>query len=396
MLTGCREEYIFDFITRLGTVVYDNDPNARKPNAPVQPIKGVTTGRNYLGQLNGSMTVDDIFDMYAAVLLNGFTPDTMLVHPMAWLMWVKDPVLREFAIQAGGGSFFANFTGNPAQLGNKFYNYNGLGLGQGQLGQYTNGQLTGGEVSHPEAGNYQQMNSAPMLPNYLGIPFRILVSPFINFNPETRTTDVLMFNSKNLGALIVQEDPHVKSWEDGQYNMNHMSIEETHGFGILNEGQAIAIAKNVKIRPNEFTMPAPSVFNLSEANNTLDQGSPSFLSLCHPPHPLPLHLSKSCSTPLLAWLFHCSAPWLKSARIFLPRCHPPHLSQGAEITPPRLPKVRKSEYQPARQRGNFRRLDDSDKHRKTGTAARSPSSPTHSSQHTRPRTILRSFHRVGR
>jgi hypothetical protein len=61
-------------------------------------------------------TVDDIFDMYAAVLLNGFVPDTMLVHPMAWLMWVKDPILREFACDdlAGGGSFFANFTGNPA------------------------------------------------------------------------------------------------------------------------------------------------------------------------------------------------------------------------------------------------------------------------------------------
>jgi hypothetical protein len=116
-----------------------------------------------------------------------------------------------------------------------------------------------------------------------------------------------MFNSKNLGALIVQEDPHVKSWEDGQYNMNHMSIEETYGFGILNEGQAIAIAKNVKIRPNEFTMPARSVFNLSEANNTLDQVSPSFLSLCHHPHPLPLHSPKSRSTPLQTWLFHCSA-----------------------------------------------------------------------------------------
>jgi hypothetical protein len=125
---------------------------------------------------------------------------------------------------------------DPAVQGNKFYNYNGLGMGQGQLGQYTNGQLTGGEVSTPESGNYQQMQSAPMLPNYLGIPFRILVSPFINFNPETRTTDVLMFNSKNLGALIVQEDPHVKSWEDGQHNMNNMSIEETYGFGILNGG----------------------------------------------------------------------------------------------------------------------------------------------------------------
>jgi hypothetical protein len=265
--------------------VFDNDPAARLPSALVQPIKGVTTGRNYKGVLNGSMTVDDIFDMYAAVLLNGFTPDTMLVHPMAWLMWVKDPVLREFAIQAGGGSFFANFTGNPAQLGNKFYNYNGLGMGQGQLGQYPNGQLSGGEVSTPESGNYQQMNSAPMLPNYLGIPFRILVSPFINFNPETRTTDVLMFNSKNLGALIVQEDPHVKSWEDGQHNMNNMSIEETYGFGILNEGQAIAIAKNVKIRPNEFTMPARSVFNLSEANNTYIRPGISLFPFPLPPSP---------------------------------------------------------------------------------------------------------------
>ena len=45
-------------------------------------------------------------------------------------------------------------------------------------------------------------------------------------------------------------------------------MEETYGFGILNEGQAIAVAKNVKIRPNEFVMPARSVFNLSEANNT--------------------------------------------------------------------------------------------------------------------------------
>ena len=263
-----KEEYIFDFITRLGTVVFDNNPAARLTSSPAQPIKGVTTGRNYKGVLNGSMTVDDVFDMYAAVLLNGFVPDTMLVHPMAWLMWVKDPVLREFAIQAGGGSFFANFTGNPAVLGNKFYNNGGLGVGQGQTGHYANGQLTGGEVSSPTSGNYQNMTSAPQLPNYLGIPFRILVSPFVHFDPETRTTDILMFNSKNLGALIVDEDPHVKSWEDGQYNIMNMSVEETFGLGILQEGQAVAVAKNVKIRPNEFVMPARTVFNLSEANNT--------------------------------------------------------------------------------------------------------------------------------
>ena len=68
-----------------------------------------------------------------------------------------------------------------------------------------------------------------------------------------------MFNSRNLGALIVAEEPTVKSWEDGQYNIQNMSIEETYGFGILQEGQAVAVAKNVKIRPNEFVVPQPTV-----------------------------------------------------------------------------------------------------------------------------------------
>ena len=73
------------------------------------------------------------------------------------------------------------------------------------------------------------MTSAPVLPNYLGLPFRILVSPFVRFDPENRLTDILMFNSKNLGAIIEAEVPHVKSWEDGQYNILNMSIEESYG-----------------------------------------------------------------------------------------------------------------------------------------------------------------------
>ena len=42
-----------------------------------------------------------------------------------------------------------------------------------------------------------------------------------------------------------------------------MAIEEEYGFGIINEGQAIAVARNVKVRPNEFVMPALGVFNLA-------------------------------------------------------------------------------------------------------------------------------------
>jgi hypothetical protein len=291
-----KEEYIFDFITRLGTIVFDNSTAARLANANPQPIKGITTGRNYKGQFNGSMVVDDIFDMYAQVLMNGFIPDTLLVHPMAWLMWVKDPVMREFAIQAGGGSFFAQWTGNPAVQGNKFYNYGGMGQGTGQTGQYQNGNLVGGQTS-TSAGLPQTQNTSFQLPSYLGLPFKILVSPFVNFNPITRTTDVLMFNSRNLGALIVDEDPHVKSWEDGQYNLTNMSIEETYGFGILNEGQAIAVAKNVKIRPNEFVLPARSVFNLSEANSTFQDANDPSIAVFDPTSPLDVNDVNDANTP---------------------------------------------------------------------------------------------------
>ena len=36
--------------------------------------------------------------MYAQLLMQGFIPDTLLVHPLTWLQFVKDPVMREFAI----------------------------------------------------------------------------------------------------------------------------------------------------------------------------------------------------------------------------------------------------------------------------------------------------------
>jgi hypothetical protein len=267
-----KEEYIFTFITSLGTVIFDNSVAGRTSGAVPEPVKGITTGRTLRGTFNGSMTMDDIFDMYAHIMSQGFIPETLLVHPMTWLMWVKDPVLREFAIQAGGGSFFAQWTGNAAAQANRFFNFAGLGRGVGQTGQYTAGELTGGQVSTP-AGLPQTQTSAPMLPNYLGLPFRILVSPFVRFDPVNRVTDIMMFNSVNLGALIVDEDPHVVSWNEPQYSIRNVGIEETYGLAILNEGQAIGTAKNVAIKPNELVLPARSVLDISteSAFQTIDQ-----------------------------------------------------------------------------------------------------------------------------
>jgi hypothetical protein len=266
-----KEEYIFNFITMLGTVVFDNDAEARKPNVEPRPVKGITTGRNLKGAFNGSMTMDDVYDLYAHTLTQGFIPDTLLVHPMTYLMWVKDPTMREFAIQAGGGNFFQAFTGNAAaQAFAGQYNYGGLGQGLGQTGKYTAGALTGGQTSTVQ-GLPQNQNTAPALLNYLGLSFRIMVSPFVRFDPFGRTTDIMLFDRKNLGALIVDEDPHVNSWKEQQFGISNIGVEETYGFGIINEGQAITVAKNVAVRPNEFVLPARSVINLNEANSAFKE-----------------------------------------------------------------------------------------------------------------------------
>jgi hypothetical protein len=95
------------------------------------------------------------------------------------------------------------------------------------------------------------------------------------FDVNTKTTDIIMFNSRNLGALIVDERPHVKSWDEPQYSIQNLGIEESYGFGVLNEGQAIAVAKNVKVRQNEMSTPARPVISIG-ADNTAFQ-SPSGL-----------------------------------------------------------------------------------------------------------------------
>ncbi len=86
------------------------------------------------------------------------------------------------------------------------------------------------------------------------------------FDVATKTTDIIMFNSRNLGALIVDEKPHVKSWDEPQYSIHNLGIEESYGFGVLNEGQAIAVAKNVKVRQNEMSTPARPIISIGSDN----------------------------------------------------------------------------------------------------------------------------------
>jgi hypothetical protein len=256
-----KEVKIFNFIQAFGVTVFDNV-------SPTQSVYGVCTGRGLNGAANGSVTMDDVFDSFAQVVTQGFMPNTLLMHPLTWTMFVKDAQLRAFALANGGGTFFATWTGNPAGRAPwDNSSQGGLGVGTGQNvvpGETATGVAAPHTVASSLLAAYPtNITSAPVLPNYLNVPFRIIVSPFVPFDPRRKLTDIYMFDSNELGVLIVDEDVTTQEFEDPAREMRKIKMRERYGIGILNEGQAIAVMKNVHVVPNEVAFPAQATLSVS-------------------------------------------------------------------------------------------------------------------------------------
>lgn len=231
-----KERKIFNMINNLGVVVFDNDD-------PASAEIGRTGGRALDGTGNGSMTVDDLFDMYAKTLERGFTPNVILVHPLAWSTWVKDPVLREFAIQAGGGSWYTNTpTGLTPSMPDA---WKSLGKVQGP---------SPADPSKTEREGTQM--STPVIP--ARFPFgglTIIPTHHVPFDTANNTTSIIMMDTNEVGGIIVAEDPTTEEWDDPARDIRKIKIRERYGLAIFNEGYGISLAKNVSIDPNEIVLP---------------------------------------------------------------------------------------------------------------------------------------------
>ena len=225
---------------------------------PTSSLKGVTTGRDLAGAGNGSVTMDDIFDAYAQVITQGFTPNTLLMHPLTWTMFVKDATLRSFVLGNNGGNWFAGYSGNAA--GRAPWG-GGLGMSGGQ--DITPGGNAAGAAASPLSAYPQTLNSAPELPGYMNIPFRIIVSPFVPYDPRRKLTDIYMFDASELGVLIVDEEVTTEEFDDPRVDIRKIKLRERYGIGILNEGKAIATLKNVHVVANEIVLPAQAQISLS-------------------------------------------------------------------------------------------------------------------------------------
>jgi hypothetical protein len=227
-----KEQKAVAFLKQLGTTLFDN-------LNPAQSIYGVTTGRGLVANKligNGSLTMENLMRAMAHMSEEGFTPDTLLMHPLFYYTFVQDPVLRTMMLAHGGGSIFNPYTGDP-----------------GPRDPYSNGAMGS---RGPSTG--QQMTSAPRLPGYFPFNFQIIVSPLCPYDPETETGDIFLLSSGNVGFHLVDEDATTVEWRDETTETVKVKIRERYGFAVAHEGQGVGVFKNVFAKQNYFDGHVPA------------------------------------------------------------------------------------------------------------------------------------------
>ena len=238
-----KEVKAANMISSLGVVAFDNV-------SPSQSMFGVTTGRGFNGTANGSLTLDNLFDAFAQVMMQGFTPNTLIMHPLTFVMFMKDEVLRAVTLAGGNQVWWGGYRGSAAmqQAGSRTHTSGGQAVTSpvSPLGTSSNG-----------INEFNQMlTSSPVLPARWAWPLRIVVSPWIPFNPATKMTDIILCDGNELGLYIEEYGVKVDRWEDMAVDSTKIKLKESYCYHILNEGLGVAVLKNVKIVPNEINLPA--------------------------------------------------------------------------------------------------------------------------------------------
>lgn len=246
-MARCKERAASKLLNEVGYKVMDNVN-------PSDSYAGVTTGRDITGTQNGSMTSSDVFELYAYLLNRGFSPDVLMMHPLAWKTFMTDAEMREVVLAA---STIAQVQG--AMAPNWGTSHMGYGLRttatgtQNTVGNAIKGASPWAQTLNPLGAQFQAA------PSYLPSPLQVIVSNYIPFSYGAQgiermdsgcVTNVVMVDSNNCGIIGQSEPVRTDRWTDPERDIENIKMREAYGFAILEQGKAIAKASNVAIARN--------------------------------------------------------------------------------------------------------------------------------------------------
>jgi hypothetical protein len=204
-----KEELIFREYEDSSVVLFDNEVSGKH-----------TTGTGTDGETeNGTFDHMDLLDMMAALGANGYNPSHLVLHPLAWAVWAKDPVLRFQLLHRGG------------------------------IGQ---------NLVSPDGGGVDQNANA-----YVPFGLNVVVTPFqtVTYNDTltgslsgqaaANTTSITLVDNNN-SILVMQRSPmSIVSFENPMRDIRTLCFHEKYGLATLDAGRSTVIAKNVRIALNE-------------------------------------------------------------------------------------------------------------------------------------------------
>lgn len=176
-----------------------------------------TSGRDIGGKTkNGTFDHLDLLDMMAALGTNGYVPTDVVLHPLAWSIWAKDPILRYQLLHSGA-------------------------VGQSNLGQF--GQ------------------DPASVSTYVPFGLNVVVSPFQDIAYQTTLTTGISSGAadyttitvvdRNASILILQRTPmQMVQWENPVRDIQSLMFHERYGLSVLNGGRSAITATNIRIDLN--------------------------------------------------------------------------------------------------------------------------------------------------
>lgn len=206
-----KEQKAFDEWLRHGWTVFDNSLKAKYPEAG-------TTGLDFNGNLNDTLSIDDLLDLIICVYNNEYTPTDLIMHPLVWACFARNGLT---------GSLTAPYDRETKR-------------------EMPNAQFKLG----PES-----------IQGRLPFAFNVNLSPFAPIDRNAKTFDMFCVDANNVGVMIVKDDLKTEEFRDPARDLNNVKVIERYGFGTYNEGRAICSAKNISMAKSYATPERAIVLN---------------------------------------------------------------------------------------------------------------------------------------
>lgn len=217
-----KEEHIFQQFSIHGHTVFDNDMRSQ--------IEGSgTTGRDIDGSFNDTMSVEDFLDLVLVLMSNGFNPTDVIMHPLTWVVFARNTML-------GNGLTYGAFNGQHVHPNNAV-------------------QGTPAAFGMANNGADQKLIVSPdQVQNRLPMPLAINLSPYVRFDKLNKKFDMYCVDASEVGVIVEKEALTTENWTDPEKDIRNIKAKERYGVGILNNGLAITVCKNLSVAA---TYPVP-------------------------------------------------------------------------------------------------------------------------------------------